>query len=168
QRGRFTGWAASGAWAGRPEVQEVGLSAHGDPFVRKLLPLLQQRDPGQLVFYPSVPAEHERLFGGSRGITIPLSLTGRIYGPLILQTETQPPIADEIKEMVNLVISHCTVALERTELFEQTLTSARQASTLHSIASDVRASLDPETVVQTMASGAVSALPLCSCEVYLF
>ena len=68
---------------------------------------------------------------------------------------------------MTLAISHCTVALERAELFEQTLASARQSGILHKIATEVQASLDLDTVVQTTATGWLMALPIDSCEVYL-
>src|SRR5439155_3124100 len=81
---------------------------------------------------------------------------------------TDPPILEDLKYTVSLAVSHSTVALERAELFEQTLQSAHQSSMLYSIAAEVQTSLDPSTVVQMTVNGALEAVPIQSCEVYLF
>src|SRR5205085_2677471 len=65
-------------------------------------------------------------------------------------------------------ISHSTVALERAELFEQTLQAAHQSSMLYSIAAEVQTSLDETTVVQMTMNGALESLPIESCELYMF
>jgi signal transduction histidine kinase/transcriptional regulator with GAF, ATPase, and Fis domain len=170
EQGRFSGWAASGAWEGRREVLLTSLPAHGDPFVGAILTQLQGRAPGATLILPNVPPQASENFATRGCITIPLTLAGRIYGLLILQPApgASQPIPDEVKETVSLAISHSTVALERTELFEQTLAAARQSSMLHSIASEVQGSLDPATVLHTAAKGALMALPVYSCEVYVF
>src|SRR5439155_16516450 len=81
---------------------------------------------------------------------------------------TDPPILEDLKYTVSLAVSHSTVALERAELFEQTLQSAHQSSMLYSIAAEVQTSLDQKTVVQMTVNGALEALPVESCELYLF
>ena len=167
EQGHFTGWAASGEWADRREVPSVALAAHGDPFVSNILALLQQRDTPELLVIHDVPAQGRPIFGGAPNVTLPLTLAGRIYGLLILKPGSDPAIPDDLKETVNLAVSHCTVALERTELFEQTLAAARQSGMLHSTASEVQASLDPATVVQTTANGVLMALPIHTCEIYI-
>lgn len=165
--GRFTGWATSGAWRERREIHSVVLAAHGDPFLSNMLTALQQQGSPDLLIFPDVPPQGRHVFGASGCVTIPLTMGRRIYGLLVLQHSGAPPISDDLKETVTLAISHCTVALERAELFEQTLASARQSGILHKIATEVQASLDLDTVVQTTATGSLMALPIDSCEVYL-
>jgi signal transduction histidine kinase/transcriptional regulator with GAF, ATPase, and Fis domain len=165
---RFVGWAATGDWQDRHDVTSVVLSAHGDPFVSNILLALQQRTSPDLLVFPEVPIQGDDIFDGPGCVTIPLTMARRIYGLLILRPGTDPAIEPESRELVNLAVSHCTVALERAELFEQTLAAARQSGILHKIGTEVQASLDPVTVVQTMASGALLALPIDSCEVYIF
>jgi signal transduction histidine kinase len=167
EQGRFTGWATSGEWADRREVHSVALAAHGDPFVSNVLALMHQRDTPDLLLIHDVPVQARHMFGGESSITLPLTLAGRIYGLLILKPDSDPAIPDDLRETVNLAVSHCTVALERTELFEQTLAAARQSGMLHSTASEVQASLDPAMVVQTTANGVLLALPIQSCEIYI-
>jgi signal transduction histidine kinase/putative methionine-R-sulfoxide reductase with GAF domain len=165
--GRFTGWATSGAWRERREIHSVVLAAHGDPFLSNILAALQQQDSPDLLIFPDVPPQGRHVFGATGCVTIPLTMGRRIYGLLVLQPSGAPPISADLRETVTLAISHCTVALERAELFEQTLASARQSGILHKIATEVQASLDLDTVVQTTASGSLMALPIDSCEVYL-
>jgi signal transduction histidine kinase/putative methionine-R-sulfoxide reductase with GAF domain len=167
EQGRFVGWATCGEWQDNLQVQNVMLGGQGDPFVRNILTVLQQREVAELLIFPGAPPQWHAAFGDAPCITIPMTLGRRIYGLLILLPGSDPAINSDSKETVNLAISHCTVALERAELFEQTLGAARQAGTLHKMATEVQASLDLATVVQTTAASCVTALPIESCEVYI-
>ena len=165
--GHITCWASSGEWVGY-ELSGISLPAQGDPFVAGvLLALHQMETPGLLVVH-NVPHDVGQKTGATDCFTIPLAQGGRIYGLLVVEPGSSQPIPEEIRETLSLAISHSTVALERSELFEQTLSSARQSSMLYSIAAEVQTSLDQQTVVQMTVNGVLEALPVQSCEVYLF
>ncbi|MFL5733929.1 MAG: GAF domain-containing protein [Chloroflexia bacterium] len=166
-QGRISVWATCGDWANQ-DVRDIHLPVQGDPFVTKVLTAAHQMESPGLLLVHNAPQEVKRVFGSHDCITIPLVQSGRIYGLLVLEPGTDPPILEDIRETVSLAISHSTVALERAELFEQTLQSARQSSMLYSIAAEVQTSLDQTTVVQMTINGALEALPIESCELYLF
>lgn len=163
----ITCWASSGEWTGI-DFSSLSLPAQGHHFVAGILTALHQMESPGLLIVHNVPHEIALLTGSASGFTIPLAQAGRIYGLLVVEPSTPQPIPDEIRETVSLAVSHSTVALERSELFEQTLAAARQSSMLYSIAAEIQTSLDQHTVVQMTVNGALEALPVRSCELYLF
>ena len=163
----ITGWASYGAWLGA-DVSNISLPAQGNPFVSSVLTALHKMDTPGLLIVHNAPAEAKHLPNSNNCVTIPLAQGGRIYGLLVIEPGHSPAIPEDIKETVSLAISHSTVALERAELFEQTLTAARQSSMLYSIAAEVQTSLDPQTVMNMTVNGALEALPIQSCEMYIF
>lgn len=165
--GRTTPWATSGAWQ-RYDLSSISLPAQGDPFVSGVLLALHQMDTPGLLIIHNIPHDLAQLTGAAGCFTIPLAQSGRIYGLLIIEPGPLQTIPEEIRETISLAISHSTVALERSELFEQTLSAARQSSMLYSIAAEVQTSLEQQTVVQMTVNGVLEALPVNSCEVYLF
>jgi signal transduction histidine kinase len=60
------------------------------------------------------------------------------------------------------------MAIERAELFEQMLASARHSSMLYRVAARVQSSLDSQTIIQMTVSSLMEAVPIQSCEVYTF
>lgn len=167
EHANLVGWACYGDWLGS-DIGSISLLAQGDPFVSSVLTALHQMDVPGLLVMQNAPAEVRQLFGSTTCVTIPLAQGGRIYGLLVFEPGQTPAVPEDIKETVSLAISHSTVALERAELFEQTLTAARQSSMLYSIAAEIQTSLDPQTVVRMTINGALEALPIESCEVYIF
>src|SRR5438093_2820105 len=160
-----------------------GGAREGDPFIASVLMALHQIDsPGALVIHDAPQAVRE-LVDSTTCVTIPLAQGGRVYALLVIEPGDQTSAewkvlsaesqhsalgTQDFQETVSLAVSHSTVALERAELFEQTLAAARQSSMLYSIAAEVQTSLDPSTVMQMTVNGALEALPIRSCEVYIF
>lgn len=165
--GHINCWASSGDWRGQ-NISEVSLSAQGDPFVSSVLASLHEVETPDLVIVQNVPHAMTQLVDTRNAFTIPLTQGGRIYGLLVVDPGEAHQMPEEVRETLSLAISHSTVALERAELFEQTLAAARQSSMLYSIAAEVQTSLDQQTVVQMTVNGALEALPIQACELYLF
>lgn len=163
----FKMWAVSGEWAGTT-IAEATISAQGDPFISSSLAALQSSGAGSLVVIHNAPYEIATQVECKECITIPLAQGQRLYGLIVLDPGTTPPIVDEAREMVRLAVSHSAAALEREDLQEETLASARQSSMLYSIAAEVQTSLDPSKVVQMTVNGAMEVLPILSCEIYMF
>jgi signal transduction histidine kinase/putative methionine-R-sulfoxide reductase with GAF domain len=172
ERSRIVVWAQSGEWEGC-DTREIALPTHGDPFMSSTLAALHRTSGDhlsltqELFIVEGAPYEVAKTFASVNCVTIPLSQNRQIYGLLVIEPGTEPPIPDEISEMVRLAISHCSVALERAELYDQSLSLARQSSMLYSIAAEVQTSLDPASVIAMTISSAMEALPIQSCEVYL-
>ncbi len=167
EHAKIGGWACYGDWLGY-DIASISLPAQGDPFVSSVLTALHQTETPGLVVIPNAPPEARQLFNSVSCVTIPLAQGGRIYGLLVIEPGHSPAIPEDIQETASLAVSHSTVALERAELFEQTLTAARQSSMLYSIAAEVQTSLDPAIVVDMTVNGALEALPIQSCELYIF
>ncbi len=167
EQSQITVWATDGEWA-RKDASGIALNMHGDLFMSSTLASLIEAEPLDLLLIPNAPQQVKDTFGCNNCVTIPLSNSNRIYGLLVIEPKADPPVEEETKEMVRLAISHSTVALERTELFEATVRSMRQSGMLYSIAARVQGSLDASTVIDMTLQGTINALPLQSCELYLF
>lgn len=167
EQATFKVWAASGEWAGA-RLGDISISAQGDPFVSSALAALQPAGSVELIVIQNTPYEVARSTGSMECITLPVAQGQRLYGLLVLEPGETPLIPDEAREMVRLAISHSAAALERDDLQEETLASARLSSMLYSIAAEVQTSLDPSKVVQMTVNGAMEVLPILSCEVYTY
>lgn len=166
EQARITVWATDGKWAAK-EMSGVSLQAHGDLFLSSVLTALNKSEPLDLVLIQNTPQQLKEILGASEYVTIPLAGAGRIYGLLVMEPKSAPAINDEVKETVRLAVSHSTVALERAELLEARMRSMRQSNMLYSIATQVQESLESTSIVDTMLQGALRALPIHSCELYL-
>ena len=167
EHARLSGWASYGDWLGY-DIGSISLSLKDDPFVADVLSALHDVESPGLLVIPGAPSQVNSAFNSPGCVTVPLAQSGRIYGLLVVRPGHTPPIPDDIQETASLAVSHSTVALERAELFEQTLTAARQSSMLYSIAAEIQTSLDPATVVNMTVNGALESLPILSCELYIF
>ncbi len=167
EQARITVWATDGKWAAK-DMSRVSLQAHGDSFLSSVLTALSKAEPLDLLLVRNAPQQLKDILVPSEYITIPLANAGRIYGLLVIEPKADPAINDEVKEMVRLAVSHSTVALERAELLEARMRSMRQSNMLYSIATQVQESFEATSVVDMMLQGALRALPIHSCELYLF
>ncbi len=172
EQARIALCATYGEWAAQAQsaattAQHIWLSP-GDPFMSSVLASLTGTGPsGPLIIY-NAPSEIRRAFNSPNCVTIPLAQAGRVYGLLVIEPGSEPPILAELEETVRLAISHSTMAIERAELFEQTLASARHSSMLYRVAARVQSSLDSHTIIQMTVSSLMEAVPIQSCEVYTF
>src|SRR5207302_6006275 len=80
-RARISVWSTYGEWASC-DTSSVALSAHGDPFVIRVLTALHRMEgPGLLVIH-NAPQDIKQICNSVNCVTIPLVQTGRIYGLL--------------------------------------------------------------------------------------
>lgn len=166
ERAQIRVWAAEGDWA-RKDLTQATLSLYGDPFVRDALSALISAEPLELLMLPDAPRAIKETFGNSQYITIPLANANLIYGLLVIDRQWDDQMNNETGETARLAASHCTVALERAQLFESTVRSMRQSDMLYRVAARVQGSLYRDSVVEMTLQGALSALPIYSCELYM-
>ena len=166
EQAQITVWAAEGKWSTR-DASGIALPLRGDPFISSALTALIKAEPLDLVLIPNVPKQFRDALDSTDAVTIPLSSTGRIFGLLIVEPDADLAATQESKEMVRLAISQIVSALERAELFEGRMRSMGQSNMLYSIATRVQASLEASSVVDMTLQGALKALPIRSCELYL-
>lgn len=166
EHGQIRVWAADGDWA-RKDPSSAALPLYGDPFVTNILSAMIAAEPRELVVLPDAPMAVKEAFGDGGYATIPLSNANLIYGMLVIDHQDGMPIDDEVRETARLAVSHCTIALERAQLFETTVRSMRQSDMLYRVAAKVQGSLYRDSVVEMTLQGALSALPIYSCELYL-
>ena len=166
EQAQITVWAAEGKWS-IADASGIALPLRGDPFISSALTALIKAEPLDLVLIPNVPQQFRAALDSTDAVTIPLSGTGRIFGLLIVEPDADLAATQESKEMVRLAISQIVSALERAELFEGRMRSMGQSNMLYSIATRVQASLEASSVVDMTLQGALKALPIRSCELYL-
>jgi PAS domain S-box-containing protein len=171
EQARTSVWATCGEWAHVPAAVSVSLPP-GDQFISSMLASLTGAGSSTGSTTPLVihnaPPEVRQALGSTTCVTIPLAQAGRLYGLLVIEPGAGPPIPPELEETVRLAISHSAMAIERAELFEQSLSSARQSSMLYRVATRVQSSLDMATVIQMTVNSLMEATPVHSCEIYTF
>jgi len=81
-------------------------------------------------------------------LAVPMKLRGQVVGVLNLRFEDEP-ISSETVSLVEEVANRLALALENVRLLEETRERAEQERIVANITARVRASMDPETILQT-------------------
>lgn len=117
---------------------------------------------------PFQPAYAEHPIRNDYSLYVPITIRGQTIGSFTLErTENQPPWTEDDLELVTQVINQIAVVLETTRLLEETQQKAIQEQMTSQISTELRQTLDMDTILQTAARTIGDTLNLSSVKIQM-